>query len=468
MARPSDCIYCGAETGSREHTFPASLGGRRMNKGILCGPCNGGFSLLDGLLASQLQVINGLIGVRPDRADSPKPARIVTPEGTLEVDHSGKPAFGAPRLVAEKPLDDGRRLVSMEFSTERQVQEWLAEQRAAGRDVKQIRRAEKQRFFAPIPVEWSFGGADAFREISRIALNFLAHHFPGLARSPELRQFKDFVKGTRILAPGELRYAWYAEEGAWPLPTPAFSFGHQVLLRCDHASGEVYARVRFFGTFDLFVRFGQIDGAPDASVLVDIDPLAEHPPDDLRVTHIDADPLPITITPPVDDSAAGVADLLERRSRELLSRVETRQWELGTAGLLDQINSTQDLSCADRADRIAPLLEPHLGRVLLLARHIVAQAKQRAGLGNVEAAFLATQLEELIAPDATSVDGLSALARASLRLALDHLASVIAMELDRGPMTDANLRLLLEGGPGAAEVLRVLAQQVVGALERMT
>ena len=34
MARRSDCIYCTQATGSREHNFPAALGGRRVNKGI--------------------------------------------------------------------------------------------------------------------------------------------------------------------------------------------------------------------------------------------------------------------------------------------------------------------------------------------------------------------------------------------------------------------------------------------------
>lgn len=147
--RRTDCIYCGADTGSREHTFPAALGGRRMNKGILCEPCNSKFSPLDNLLSRQLSFINGVIGVRPDRAAEPRPARVESVEGPLMLDHEGKPSFAAPRMLTEEPLPDGRRRVSMEFANERQAQEWIAQQRAAGLEVKQERRSEaRQRFLA--------------------------------------------------------------------------------------------------------------------------------------------------------------------------------------------------------------------------------------------------------------------------------------------------------------------------------
>jgi hypothetical protein len=165
LARRSDCIYCGAETGSREHTFPAALGGRRMNKGILCGACNGKFSALDDHLSRQLNVINGLIGVRPDRHDQPRPARVDSPEGVLLIDHEGRPSFADPRVVADEPLPDGRRRVSVTFGDEQQAQEWIAAQRATGLDVKQEQRHQRQRFLDSVRVEWAFGGDEAFREI---------------------------------------------------------------------------------------------------------------------------------------------------------------------------------------------------------------------------------------------------------------------------------------------------------------
>jgi hypothetical protein len=50
-----------------------------MNKGILCGACNEKFGALDGKLSSQLELINGMIGVRPDHALAPRKAKVSDP-----------------------------------------------------------------------------------------------------------------------------------------------------------------------------------------------------------------------------------------------------------------------------------------------------------------------------------------------------------------------------------------------------
>lgn len=458
--RRADCIYCGADTGSREHTFPAALGGRRMNKGILCGPCNGKFSPLDALLSRQLSFINGVIGVRPDRADEPRPAQVDSVEGPLTIDHGGKPAFAAPRVLADEPLADGRRKVSIEFANERQVQEWIAAQKAAGLQVKQERRGEGQRFLADaIPVEWSFGGNEAFREIGRIALNFLAHRWPDAARSPALKQFKEWVEGVHVLAEGAPRFVWYAPADAFAIPDAAFAFGHQVVLSLDAAGA--YGRIRFFSTFDLFVWFGPLPGVASETVLFDIDPLAEHPPDDLREATVDRAVIPAAIHPPTNDTQ-DLESLLRERFRSLLGRVEDHQWAISTRGLLDALNATRPLARHERVERVTELLEPHLGRVLFLARHVAEEIRRRAH--DEVTRVLADAMEFLLAPDQKSPDGLSTIARASLRLALASLVDVVVTELDAGPLTDERLRLLLAGGSGAHAVGSILTQQVVGAL----
>ena len=74
-----DCIICGGATGSREHVFPAALGGRRVNKGIYCGTHNNGFSPLAAILSSQLTAVNALLGVRPDHSDEPRQLTAINP-----------------------------------------------------------------------------------------------------------------------------------------------------------------------------------------------------------------------------------------------------------------------------------------------------------------------------------------------------------------------------------------------------
>src|SRR5262249_3752123 len=105
------------------------------------------FSELDDYLSSQLSLINGLIGVRPDRSDAPRLARVDSVIGPIAIDHAGKPSLVAPRVLADEPSDDGRRRGLVEVANEQQHQEWLAAQKAAGRDVKQEWLREGQRFF---------------------------------------------------------------------------------------------------------------------------------------------------------------------------------------------------------------------------------------------------------------------------------------------------------------------------------
>lgn len=431
-----------------------------MNKGILCETCNGKFSPLDALLSRQLEFINGVIGVRPDRADVPRPARVESADGPLTIDHTGKPSFAAPRLTGDEPLPDGRRRVSIECANERQVQEWIAQQKAAGLQVKQERRGEGQRFLTDaIPVQWSFGGNDAFREIGRIALNFLAHRWPDVARMDFLKPFKEWVEGTRLLEDGEPRFVWYAPANAFAVQESPFTFGHQVLLALEPSGA--FGRVRFFSTFDLFVWFGQSPGVPSEAVIFDIDPLAEHPPHDLRETGVDRAVLPMGFTPPTTDTR-NLEQLLRTRFRALLSRVEDHHWVTSTRGLLESLNATRMLSAHERGERVTELLEPHLGRVLLLARYVAEEVRRRAH--DDVTRVLADAMEFILAPDPKSPDGLSTIARASLGLALAALVDVVVKDLNAGPLTDERLRLLLAGGPGAHAVGSILTQRVIAGL----
>jgi len=76
---PKMCIICGGRAGSGEHIFPAAFGGRRINNEIYCKKHNEGFSPLVAILSSQLNAINALLGVRPDRSDQPRQLTATNP-----------------------------------------------------------------------------------------------------------------------------------------------------------------------------------------------------------------------------------------------------------------------------------------------------------------------------------------------------------------------------------------------------
>jgi len=385
MVPITDCIYfyyCRTAAGSKEHSFPAGLGGRRMNKGILCEACNNGFSELDGLLVRQLDLINGLIGVRPDHADSPKPARVTSALGPLTMDQRGQPAFTAARVLAGEHLADGSIRMSVGVENQKQLQDWIEQMRGQGIGIKLVDRRPAQ-IFLPTPLEgrWAFGGNDGFREIGRIAINFLATRWPGVARDEGLRPFKEFVRGVRTIGADEPRAVWYAPTDAFPLPESPFAFGHQVLVVLDPVSGEAYARVRLFSAFDVFVGFGRLSKLPSEAVLFDIDPLAERPPDDLRVTGLPPGRVPAVTHPPT--AYEDMNERLTLQVQSLFARVEDRQWKVRTEGLLDAVNATRELPVRERRDRLAELLQPHLGSILHLIRpavrlHLGLQPQERA------------------------------------------------------------------------------------------
>lgn len=464
--RRTDCIYCGADTGSREHTFPAALGGRRVNKGILCGSCNAKFSPLDALLSRQLGFLNGVIGVRPDRADEPRPAQVDSVEGPLTLNHAGKTVLATPRVISEEPLPDGHRRMSIEFANERQAQEWIAQQRSAGLQVKKEQGEEGRKLqrFLPqgVTAKWSFGGNEAFREIGRIALNFLAHQWPDVARLPALKPFKHWVEGTRSLDDLSPRFVWYAPEDAFLLPDAAFKFGHQVLLSTGNDCA--YGRVRFFSTFDLFVWFGRLPGVHSGAVIFDVDPLAESPRDDhdLRQTALERSQVPALLTPPISSTLVP-ENFLHERARSLLKRVSDLHWSNSTRGLLDSLNATRIILRHERTGHVAALLAPHKGRVLFLAQYVAEESRRRSH--DEITRFIADTLESLLAPDPNSEDGLSPIAGASLCLAFASLADVISEELEAAPLTDERLRMLLAGGPGAHAVGRVLTEQIICAIK---
>jgi len=427
-----------------------------MNKGILCGDCNAKFSALDSLLESQLSFLNGAIGVRPDRADGPKLVSGEAGGEPMAFDHTGTPVLPGPRTAREEQLPNGRRRVRTEFADEKQVHQWLAEQKAAGLDVKLLSRGAGRRFVVdPVSVHWSFGGADAFREVGRIALNFLAHKWPDRARATELRAFKDFVEGKRLPQVNEPRLVWHAPADVPEIQSSPFAFGHQVLVVLE--SERAYARVRFFSTFDLCVSFGNLITTEPGAVIFDIDPLAERPPDDLRESTPTT--LPGWVVPPVTDGVTSLEESASARLRVLLARVEERQWAARTEGLVDSINATCTLPKCERVAAVKKLLDPHLGHVLHLARD-VAKDFRRTFASDEMGRFAAGILDSMVATDNLASDGLTRMARASLALALSGLASAIGSELDTGPLTGKRLRLWLSGvpGPGAHAVASVLLQ----------
>lgn len=467
MPRSKDCIYCQRPTGSGEHIFPAALGGRRKNKSILCRSCNSSFSALDAHLATQLQYLRGMLGVRPDHKDAPVPA--VVPHGgvTLLVDAQGRPSYRDPVTLADEPLENGRRRVQTAFSNERQIAEWRAEQARKGLTVTDVRMTRVGRVMAePVEVEWHFGGPETFREVARIALNFLAHHDPAVARGIGLRSLKDYIQGRRVLSGGEMRPVWY-HAGEVAVPASNVELGHQVFIRLDHDLGRGYAVVRFFDAVDLLVDFGDISPDKTVAVLFDIDPYAEHEPSDLFVRTFAPDDFPreVPMIAVGDEAHARMGD--REQLLRVLGMVAERQARLRLTPLSAELAQIQGTKGTDWRDAIWEELGDYEGEIYRQIEFVARSFSARfAGCSEMRA--FDERLGAFAQADPLHPSGLTAMSRDAVQLARSALASAIAVELANAPMTLDRLVLLLEGGPGAAIVGQAFIAHIQETLDRLS
>lgn len=163
LAMPKNCIICPRRNGSHEHVFPAVSGGRRTNKGIYCGLHNQKLGPLAKILSDQLNAINALLGVRPDHSDGP--TRLVTEnrvDGHNYVVTGQKIELAKPRVLKDTEMPDGSHQLEAMFSSQQQLQDWLAEQRTAGNQVKVLgpRTSGYAVFTEPYALRLTLGGPE--------------------------------------------------------------------------------------------------------------------------------------------------------------------------------------------------------------------------------------------------------------------------------------------------------------------
>jgi hypothetical protein len=269
MART--CIICGGPTGSREQVDAA------RTREFIAMNHNNGYSDLAGILSSQLEALNALLGVRGDHADYPHTTILTDEASGHQVTLSGTKIELAQPLIVAESVESEVRTVTAKFASERQLQEWLEAERAQGHQVKPGKREPVQQYYlSSSGISLQLGGPEGLRAIGYLAQTFLAHHFPDIARASELDAFKKFTLGK-----SDENFVWWDFETPTMLPQNAFEFGHRVIVGLDPASGSVYARVSLFSALHFAVLFGHYSGMDAQAVIVDIDPLAEHPPKDI-------------------------------------------------------------------------------------------------------------------------------------------------------------------------------------------
>ncbi len=457
MRAPRTCLICGGPTGSREHVFPAALGGRRTNKGIYCGPHNGDYSPLAAVLASQLQAINAFLGVRGDHADAPHSVALTERDSGRTYRFSGGKVEMEPEVVSESQDELGATVTTMAFSSERQFRAFLEARRQAGQPIGGFTRSEpQQRFLGPSQVRLELGGPDGLRAVAYVAQTFLAHHFPLAARLPELRPF---LLGTLNASDWTEDAWWTAEPDSADLPPQPFAFRHRVLVGLDAATQSAYARVSLFSGLHFAVLFGRALIESSQTVVVDIDPLAEHPPDDISARTFAAALAPVRR--PANLTAELAQGIHSGRSQAdfnaLMARIAERDLSLTVNDMLAEFEPAASLDAYEREQLFARVIHRQSQRVLNLTRHVLGELPARAP----ELAALWPSLHRLMEFDPASPSGLTPIATAFLELAKLALVQQMLADHAAGRLDRERVASLIAGGDGAVIAGRAVLQTLL-------
>ncbi|HEV7165726.1 MAG TPA: hypothetical protein VGO35_10080 [Gammaproteobacteria bacterium] len=164
------CILCDKLAGSKEHIFPAALGGRRVDKGIYCEQHNNQLGQLADLLSQQLVSINSILGIKSDHTKKSSGVRVIDENTKREYVFAGPRFKLAKPVKAESKTIEGREFAKMEFADKEQMQKWLREQKEAGIDVHISETSSEQQLFAtPLRVKMVIGGPKGLQAIAYLA-----------------------------------------------------------------------------------------------------------------------------------------------------------------------------------------------------------------------------------------------------------------------------------------------------------
>lgn len=453
MART--CIICGKRAGSREHLFPAGLGGRRTNKGIYCGKANNRYSPLAGVLAKQLNIVNAHIGVQGDHASAPAQREIVDPASGRPYRFSRtKSEWSAPRHT----LSEDHREIVIEARSRAEAMDHARTLGLTPDKVDFKAEARGQFFLSPVQETLEFGGPEGLRAIAYVAQTFFAHHFPDLARTAILDGVKAFT-----LEGGDNHYVWWEFEPVQDLGDSPFPFGHRIVVGMD--ARRAYARVELFSAIRFAVLLGVgADDGTDRSVVTHIDPLALHPPKDIIETAFAG--AVGKVERPADLTThlrRGVADgTAEAQIDALFQRIAQAQLDDTVAAIRARLDAAKGQGRVEREHLMFQIAEGERQRLLILMREGVGGLADEFAT-RAEVAPLAQVLELLIESDPESADGLTPMALASLMLAAHVVAATMIHDDEAGHLTDDRLAALLARGAGLELVTRAVIGPVLSA-----
>lgn len=491
------CIVCGQAAGSGEHVFPAALGGRRINKNIYCTTHDNGYSSLVAALSNQVDVFNSLLGVIPDHSDDVKSVVTKDAHTGQELKFSAKKnKFIAHRVISEQ-TETNSMSREMAFPDRESMNQWLTEQKTKGLDVI-IEQKPKERtyFLDKVHFHREIGGPFGLGAVAYVAQTFLAQAFADLTRSRDVAPFIAYTqaiakvsqissslggnvggKSNPELELAQRKFeatltAWDGQPPIWwdfdpqPDTTPnAFEFGHRVTVGVDAADGQIFGRFSLFSAIHFGMCFGTASSpAMTKTVTIDINPMAAHPPNDIKKTET-ASALARVTRPAV--STAGLEAAVSNKTQEgvfsdLLRRIEERSLAQLAKEMHAELAAYSSMSPIEGDELLRLVVDRRSQRVLNLTKWVLEGFKSQLSAATL--LRLGPMIDSMVAHDPSSPNGLSAMANATLELAKSALLAQMREDIIGGRLDERRIIALMGEGVGAAVIGELVLRPIVSAL----
>lgn len=439
------CIICENPAGSGEHIFPAAFGGRRTNNGIYCNRHNNEFGRHVASLLDSMDIINAKIGVIPDRHDDVRPAPAIAEDGEKFLVSLGSTNIAPPLSLDETPELVGQKTV-MRFANMDQAQKWIAKQKKLGYEVESGSPSEVQTTFVPRPLTASrvFGSEEFMRGVMYLAITFLAHAFPDLARSQPLAAARDIIEKD---GPVEDLVWWEPPSTASQRSSNPFWMGHTVVIAPDVNRKRIVALVSFFDELHLAVNLAEL---ADDEILTErftthIDPLARKPPKDIIESREPGNYLKLSSIQEAKEYVRGLASgKAPNPIGIILNAADEAERNTSAAALLPRILAAANLTDFERESHIAEVLLTQQQRILNIMVEVIGGILESAHLpDSIKSIF-----ESFIATDEHASRGIASSCEAALAYVLSAIRATIDARLTSGTLDVAAMAELLGGKEG--------------------
>lgn len=458
------CILCTEPTKTKEHIFPAAMGGRRENSKIYCEHHNNRLGELVPVLQKQLAFANALIAVRGDRDKRPKAFAFDASDGEQYEMLKGDFAIRSPENIDDIPeLPDGTRLIKV--ASDEQFAEWQKAQEKNGWKVSISgpKKIETKYQTAPFHILQSFGGIEFLRAVGYLGLTFFAVYFGDEARQDGLRDFKDFITTN---AEPEQKVWWDARDIETSVGANKYLFGHTIVIGVSVETGRAYGLISLFGALTLGIDFGPVNTEESLEYVVNIDPKAEWAKPGVDVFEVKNEVPHVVVRYAPSDLEkmvrTGSADVMLGR---FLARAT--EWRLmqDASQLMDRLAIFQNSETTERLAGVRQMMSLQKQRILNLLTSAIEDIQKNLAVGKM--AFIYSHTTNLIVADESNPDGLALHSSKYVDHATDLIACEIEESLSKGNLTTDKLAMLIGGGLGLELVMRrVLLPAIALALTK--